>query len=211
MQRDIFSIRNEYNLSKLTDEDLPNNPNELFTAWFSEVLDNGVVESNAFFLSTVCNDGVPTTRTVLMKGFESGKIVFFTNYLSKKAQDIEHNNRVSCLFFWKELQRQVRIQGVASKTSRAVSEQYFSIRPFESRIGAIVSPQSQPISREELDNNFEKMLANKNNEIECPTHWGGYEIAPYYFEFWQGRANRLHDRITYTLQGNSWNIQRIAP
>jgi pyridoxamine 5'-phosphate oxidase len=164
-------------------------------------------------LSTVSPEGRPSSRIVLLKGYSEEGFVFFTNYTSDKGKQIEHNQHVSLLFFWKELERQVRIEGVASQVAAEESDAYFDSRPVGSRLGAWASPQSQKIAdREILDKELEKITAQfSEQQIPRPPHWGGYRVKPTRIEFWQGRSSRLHDRILYELVDENWQISRLAP
>lgn len=206
---DLSNHRKDYSAAQLIEANIQSNPFNQFRIWFQDCLDSKILEPNAFVLST-CLDNKPSSRVVLLKSFSEDEFVFYSNYKSKKGNEITLNPNVSFLFFWHELQRQVRIEGVLSKVDEEKSKEYFLSRPIDSQISAIVSNQSSNIeNREEL----EKKVQNINREnIQKPKHWGGYSLSPNYFEFWQGRANRLHDRISYT-QTNSvdWKIQRLAP
>jgi len=210
---DLASLREEYKMNELHEESVFRNPIEQFNTWFEEVLKAHVEEPNAMTLSTVNHDGIPSSRVVLLKGIEDDGFVFFTNYSSAKGSDIESNPHVALNFFWKELQRQVRVQGVAHRLSAEKSDAYFLSRPYGSQEGAWASPQSKVIgSRAELDERMEKIKSEfKSKEMCRPPFWGGFVVVPVAIEFWQGRPNRLHDRIQFRKEGNEWRIVRLAP
>lgn len=210
----IADIRKDYKLKTLDEQDVDSSPIKQFNAWWEEAEDAQIDEVNAMALSTVDANTAPHTRIVLLKGVDEKGFIFFSNYQSDKGENIAGNNHVSLLFFWKELERQVRIEGVAEKVSASESDAYFNSRPAGSRIGAWASPQSKMISSREILNvnvaEAEKRFSSK--PIERPPHWGGYRVIPSHIEFWQGRPSRLHDRIKYSLQENGrWNIYRLAP
>lgn len=211
---DISSLRKEYKRGDLIEQSIPEDPIALFAQWFSETGAMNISEPNAMILTTVSKEGKPSSRAVLLKGLEQGSFVFFTNYESRKAQDILLNPHVSLLFLWLDAERQIRIEGKATKISIQESEQYFATRPRESQLGAWASDQSKPISsREELEKKFKEMELRFQGieHIPMPEHWGGFAVSPMSIEFWQGRIGRLHDRIQYQKQGDSWTKQRLNP
>ena len=200
-------------IKELSEDDVLSNPFEQFNVWFDEAKQSEIVEPTAAILSTVGEDNHPSARTILLKEVNEKGFVFYTNYESKKAKDIASNPNISLLFLWKEQQRQVRIVGQSEKISREESEKYFRTRPRESQIGAWASHQSSVIpDRKSLDNKFEEYRKKfGDKEIPLPDFWGGYVIIPNYFEFWQGRPGRLHDRICYKFEDQEWRIFRLAP
>lgn len=212
MSGQISDIRKDYILRSFREEDASPNPITQFETWWNEAVASGIIEPNAMTLATASADGVPSARIVLLKGFDNNGFLFFTNYNSYKAKQLEENPRACLVFLWKELERQVRITGLIEKVDRVTSDEYFNSRPELSRLSTIASPQSQVIeSREWLEKEVEKML-NTGAVIKRPEHWGGYRLKPITIEFWQGRASRLHDRIQYTLQDTGdWKIERLAP
>lgn len=186
-------------------------PFDQFEAWFRDCMERGVQEPNAMVLSTVSATGQPSSRMVLLKEFNPDGFVFFTNYLSQKSRDIDANPAVSLLFFWGQLERQVRLEGTTCKIADEASDEYFFSRPVLSQAGAIASPQSQEIpDRTSLEKRFLDLQSSEEPLIR-PTHWGGYVVRPHYFEFWQGRENRLHDRFAYRKVPEGWRIARLAP
>jgi pyridoxamine 5'-phosphate oxidase len=199
--------------SELSENSVDKNPFLQFNKWFDETLNTGISMPEAMVLTTANAKGASSTRTVLLKETNESGFVFFTNYSSRKAKEIGGNPQSSLLFYWKELERQVRIEGIIEKTSREKSEEYFSSRPRESQISAWVSEQSAKVpNREFLDRKF-KELENKfdGKKIPLPDYWGGYRLVPNYFEYWQARENRLHDRICYKIKDEGWEIFRLAP
>jgi pyridoxamine 5'-phosphate oxidase len=210
----ISSIRKEYMLQSLLESDMDVNPIKQFDKWWQQAIESNIDEVNAMTLATVNEHGAPSARIVLLKDYGEEGFVFFTNYQSAKGNNIQTNSNVALVFFWKELERQIRIEGVAQKISDQQSDGYYHSRPTESKIGAWASPQSQKIeSREVLENNFRKTEINfKDQDIKRPPHWGGYKVLPNKIEFWQGRPGRLHDRIEYSKkkEGN-WTFIRLAP
>lgn len=210
--QDIAALRKDYRQSELLEKDIDPDPVRQFHMWFNQAVHSEVNEPNAMCLSTV-NNGIPDARIVLLKGIEHHGFVFYTNYDSSKGKQIEANPNVHLNFTWLELERQVRINGVASKLSREESEAYFQSRPFESRVGAIVSAQSKELdSRETLEKLMQEALQKySDSNPPIPENWGGYIVKANRIEFWQGRTGRLHDRILYVLSEGKWNICRLFP
>lgn len=210
----IADLRQDYRLATLDERAVLAQPLQQFEQWWQEVIKSELEEPNAMTLATSTPDGKPSARIVLLKSFNEEGFLFFTNYESRKGRELAVNPRVSLLFFWKELERQVRIEGTVIKAPAAVSDEYFNSRPAGSRIGAIASPQSEVIAGREVLEEKVKALEAEHPEHtpQRPEHWGGYIVQPQVMEFWQGRSNRLHDRLRYTLQpGNEWIIERLAP
>ncbi|HBL77431.1 MAG: pyridoxamine 5'-phosphate oxidase [Bacteroidetes bacterium GWF2_42_66] len=208
----LKDIRNNYQQNELLEKDVKENPLEQFRIWLDESLRSKVNEPTAMVLSTVDGQNRPHARVVLLKEQNSQGFVFFTNYSSAKAGHIAINRFASLTFFWPELERQVRIDGSIERISGKLSDEYFASRPVDSRLGAWASPQSQVISSKSvLDESFSKYRKKFGDEIPRPQNWGGYLVIPYQIEFWQGRPNRLHDRICYQLEKNGWKIVRLAP
>ena len=209
----MASLRKEYTKASLDLDSVADSPTEQFQKWFKEAQNGELTEPNAMVLSTASSTGKITQRTVLLKAFDDKGFVFYTNYKSRKAQQIEENNRVSILFPWYQLERQVAVTGIAEKVSTAESVKYFISRPFNSQLGAWVSQQSQVItSRNILEVKLNEMKEKfKEGKVPLPDFWGGYRIVPDTIEFWQGRPSRLHDRILYTLENNTWTKKRLSP
>ena len=200
-------------LRSLSENDVNKNPMKQFAAWWDDAIDSNIEEVNAMTLATVNEQGYPSSRIVLLKDFNENGFVFFTNYESRKGKSLSIHPKVSIVFFWKELERQIRVEGVVEKISEEESTAYFTSRPVESKIGAWASPQSEVIeSRDFLESRF-KNFEEKYSEIEIPKppHWGGYIVKPSRIEFWQGRPGRLHDRIEYNKNNEGWTIDRLAP
>lgn len=211
---DLSSLRKEYRLKTLDFKDLSQNPIDQFKQWFDEACHCQLTEPNAMVLSTVSANGEPSSRTVLLKHYDQEGFVFFTNYGSQKAQEIEGNPRVSLVFPWLDLERQVIVHGVATKVPREMSKEYFLKRPFASQVASWSSRQSSVLeSRTILENRYEEMKKRFMNEpMDVPPFWGGYRIAPSSIEFWQGRENRFHDRFRYRKESDSvWMIERLSP
>ncbi|MGB3534669.1 MAG: pyridoxamine 5'-phosphate oxidase [Microcoleaceae cyanobacterium] len=212
---DISDLRKEYTKDGLTREQLNPNPVQQFEKWFQQACTADLPEPSAMCLATASANAAPSQRMVLLKYFDHQGFVFFTNYESNKARQIEENPQVSLLFFWTALERQVRISGSSAKISTAESLKYFLSRPRGSQIGAWTSPQSTVISsRQILEMKFDEIKRKfENKEIPLPSAWGGYRVVPHHFEFWQGRPNRLHDRFSYSIleDKSAWEIQRLAP
>jgi pyridoxamine 5'-phosphate oxidase len=210
----IADLRKEYSSKSLLETDIEQNPIDQFQNWWKEAVHSQIDEANAITLATASSDGMPAARIVLLKGFDKNGFVFFTNYKSYKAMHLEENPKACLVFFWKELERQVRITGLVKKISEKESDEYFLSRPTGSQIGAWASPQSQVIeNRNWLEEHYLKLSEEfKSKELKRPSHWGGYIVTPVIIEFWQGRPSRLHDRIQYTLEEDgNWKIERLAP
>lgn len=207
----ISQIRNDYKKQKLRKEDLDKDPIRQFQIWLDEAIKSELTEPTAMTLATADATGKPSARIVLLKSIDQNGFAFFTNYESKKGIELNQNPKAALVFYWSQLERQVRVEGTVSKLNRAISEEYFNSRPKESRISTIISPQSTPIpNRTFLEKRVEKFLMDRR-EIKIPDNWGGYILTPGTIEFWQGRENRLHDRFLYTRKNNDWEIVRLAP
>jgi pyridoxamine 5'-phosphate oxidase len=210
----IADLRRTYALESLSAQDVASDPVVQFERWFNEALHAQLYEPNAMTLATADASGRPSARTVLLKGFDAHGFVFYTNYNSRKGQDLSANPYASLLFWWGELERQVRIEGLVEKVSEAESEAYFQSRPRDSQLGAWASPQSRTIpEREVIESNMAALQTKYADQpvLPLPPHWGGYRVLPDVFEFWQGRESRLHDRIRYTRDEEGWVLDRLAP
>lgn len=212
-EKQLRDLRKAYQLYALERDHLLDDPKELLNKWLSEAIDFQDEEPTAMSLSTVDEEGTPSSRIVLLKAIDDG-LVFFSNYHSKKGQDIAVNNKVALLFHWKVMERQVRVKGTVEKISEAESIDYFQSRPKGSQLGAWASAQSKVIpSRKTLDDRMEELrdVYRGRDTLPKPAFWGGYRVLPTYFEFWQGRDNRLHDRFSFTFVNNNWDINRLSP
>ena len=210
----IANLRKDYSSQSLLETDVAVHPLDQFQKWWREAGDSAIDEVNAMTLATASSDGIPAARIVLLKDFDKSGFTFFTNYKSYKAMHLEENPKACLVFFWKELERQVRITGLVKKLPEKESDEYFLSRPVGSQVGAWASPQSQVIeSREWLEERVLQLTEEfRQKELKRPPHWGGYLVTPVIIEFWQGRPSRLHDRIQYTLQEDSnWKIERLSP
>jgi pyridoxamine 5'-phosphate oxidase len=213
MSTNLAEIRNEYKYQQLTENNVNHNPFFQLKSWLDEAIASQVHEPTAMNLATVGRDSKPSSRIVLLKELSESGLVFFTNYESKKGKELFQNPFAAILFFWPELERQVRVEGKVEKISTKESDTYFNSRPVGSKISANISPQSQVIpNREQLEEKqlqFTKKFEGK--EIPRPAHWGGYILIPERFEFWQGRVSRLHDRLQFEKVGGDWKVERLAP
>ncbi|MCB1099281.1 MAG: pyridoxamine 5'-phosphate oxidase [Verrucomicrobiae bacterium] len=212
----LHSLREDYRRHTLSKADVAESPFVQFKNWMAEACNAEVPEPNAMTLATVGPSGAPSTRTVLLKGLERERFIFFTNYCSRKGRELEENPQASVTFLWKELERQVSIRGTVKKSSREASKRYFHSRPYGSQIGAITSTQSTVVeSRNSLEIKYKELMEKYpegGNPVPLPDNWGGFELIPSEIEFWQGRSSRLHDRILYSLTVNNlWVIERLCP
>ena len=211
----IADLRREYHRASLTEADVDPDPLRQFQSWLHEAVQAALPEPTAMTLATVAADGKPSARIVLLKGVDPGGFIFFTNYESRKGMELGARPAAALLFHWVELERQVRVEGVAAKVAAKESEAYFATRPLGSRIGAWASPQSRVIpNREWLEQEVaaaRERLAEHGDQPPRPPYWGGYRVAPSVIEFWQGRASRLHDRLRYHRDGSFWRLERLAP
>ena len=213
MARDVADLRKEYTRAGLDGTDVAPDPTEQFRRWFDEALGAGLHEPNAMTVATATPEGRPSARVVLLKGFDGRGFVFYTNYEGRKGRELERNPRAALLFYWGELERQVRIEGTVSRVSEEESDAYYASRPRGSRLGAIASEQSRVVEgREVLEARIADLEAEyEGREVPRPAFWGGYRVEPEAMEFWQGRENRLHDRILYRRDGGGWKIERLQP
>jgi pyridoxamine 5'-phosphate oxidase len=209
----VYQLRKEYSHKPLEINDLSSNPFIQFHHWFQQAIEAQVLEPNAMILATASLQARPSCRTVLLKKMDEKRFVFFTNYESRKGRELQANPFASCTFFWKELERQVILEGVIERLSGEESESYFSQRPRESQLGAWASHQGQTLSsRQELETVYKEVkIRFEGKTIPLPPYWGGFALFPDRFEFWQGRPSRLHDRFQYLLRNHTWKIDRLAP
>src|SRR5690606_8221608 len=213
-KKDIAGLRQEYKLGQLDEGELLADPLEQFRRWFNDALDCGVMEPNAMVLATASADGQPASRVVLLKDIDPYGLCFYTNYESRKGLELLHNPCAALLFFWPELQRQVRVEGIAERLPEEAADAYFQSRPKGSRLGALASHQSREIAcRNVLDDQLAKLeeAYAGTEDVPRPAYWGGYRVRPQRFEFWQGRSNRLHDRLVYKKEVSTWIVIRLAP
>ncbi len=209
---DLAALRQEYMRAGLHEKDLAPDPFAQFGNWFDEALQSGIALPNAMTLATATKKGRPSARAVLLKGFDAHGFVFYTHYRSRKGRELEQNPQAMLLFCWEELERQVGIEGRVEQVSAAESDRYFASRPLGARLSAIVSPQSETVAgREDLETRLEEAAKRWRDAPPRPPHWGGYRLAPDRLEFWQGRRDRLHDRLCYRKSGGVWKIERLAP
>lgn len=210
--KNIQNLRRQYSKSNISVSSVSKDPFRQFEKWFEEVLSSGFLEPSAMTLATASKTGKPSARVLLLKGIHDNSFVFYTNYKSKKGKDIEENPFGCLLFYWDKLERQVRIEGSIEKVTKHESEEYFNTRPYKSRVGAWASKQSTVIeNRSVIVKEFLKYMLKFRTHVPLPEVWGGYRLIPHLFEFWQGRPNRLHDRVRYIRLKKGWKIERLAP
>ncbi|MGA7838426.1 MAG: pyridoxamine 5'-phosphate oxidase [Ignavibacteriaceae bacterium] len=210
--QELANLRRTWSTRKLDENSVNKNPVEQFSLWMTEAIEAQILDPNAMTLATADKDGIPSARIVLLKGIDEKGLVFFTNYGSRKSDDLLQNPKAAVVFFWKELERQLRVMGEVIKISKSESEEYFKTRPYESRIGAWASKQSSIVpDRNYLEEKFEETKNKFPDDVPLPDFWGGFRIIPERFEFWQGRESRMHDRIVYIKDSGEWKIMRLAP
>jgi len=213
MDKSYQNIREEYLHATLNEDSVLKNPFGQFDTWMTEALEAKLPHPTSMILATTGNDGQPSCRIVLLKNVTASGFVFFTNYESKKGRQLAENPKAAITFFWMGMERQIRIEGKVGKTSKEISDDYFNSRPIESRLSAAISPQSEIVkNRQSLELAKQKLQDNfPEGDIPRPENWGGYILKPHYFEFWQGRESRLHDRIIFKKSQSAWEIHRLAP
>jgi len=210
--QELANLRRIWSTRKLDENSVAKNPVEQFSLWMTEAIEAQILDPNAMTLATADKDGIPSARIVLLKGIDEKGLVFFTNYGSRKSDDLLQNPKAAVVFFWKEVERQLRVMGKVIKISKSESEEYFKTRPYESRIGAWASKQSSIVpDRNYLEEKFEETKNKFPDDVPLPDFWGGFRIIPERFEFWQGRESRLHDRVVYIKDNAEWKIMRLAP
>lgn len=208
----LKNMRLNYEQGQLLESNIEMNPFELFRKWFDQAVEAKIIEPNAMTIATATKEGIPSARVVLLKGFDETGFVFYTNYHSRKGKELNDNPFAAILFWWREFERQIRIEGKIEKISRKESEEYFNQRPLKSRYGTLASEQSEIIeNREVLEKRFTDLEKQYGANPPTPENWGGYKLIPAKFEFWQGRTSRLHDRICYHKENNNWKIFRLQP
>ena len=211
-KEDISQLRREYNAGSFTEQNTATSPFDQFHKWFDDAKEVGVLDPTAMTVSTVSREGMPSSRVVLLKSFDEDGFVFFTNYEGRKGTDLNTNPKASILFFWDQLERQIRIEGEVHKITPEESEAYFVTRSYTSKVGAWASKQSRELSsRYKLLREVAIVMAKHPVNVPLPPFWGGYRLVPSYFEYWQGRESRLHDRITYEKHSDGWDIKRLYP
>ena len=213
MKDDILKLRKDYTKNRLEAGDLNHDPVKQFRNWLNQAIESKVEEPTAMTLATATKEGIPSARIVLLKKVDEKGFVFFTNYESRKSKELLNNPNAALVFFWSELERQVRVEGKIKQSTPEESAEYFLSRPYESRVSAVISPQSSEIpGRDFLEQKFEENLQKYNEQtLQRPPYWGGFVLKPYRIEFWQGRESRLHDRFVYQKNGDDWRISRLAP
>ena len=207
-------LRREYNSDDFRESNAADTPVEQFALWFQQAVDAKIDLPDAMTLATASEDGMPSARIVLLRGFDERGLVFFTDYQSQKAQELEENPRAALVFYWRELDRQIRVSGSVNTVSREESEKYFRSRPVGSQLAALASNQGEVIpNRQKLESKYKQLMETfRHKEIPLPPFWGGFRLSPDWFEFWQGRPNRLHDRLRYTqCSDEGWKIERLSP
>lgn len=209
---DLKNMRSSYEQDQLLESNIDKNPFIQFTNWFEQVIKAKIIDPNAMTLATASKKGIPSVRVILLKGYDKTGFTFYTNYGSRKGKELTENPNASLLFWWKEFERQIRIEGKVKKLSREESKDYFNLRPLKSRYGALASNQSEVVeSREVLEKKFAELEKKFGDDPPIPENWGGYKLVPDRFEFWQGRSDRLHDRICYEKVEYDWKIFRLQP